>query len=215
MTSISPIRHGRAIRRGALRGACGWLVLAGGAQIAHAQVVQSIDNSDLGSIVSAPNGDTLFRIEPSTGIVTKVSGSGVRLSTGTTRSLVTIYCDSRTCDRDLLKVEVGAVGTPTNRAKALSNFTVADGTATLGPVTGTNPITFSTTTAIRSRNTLTFYIGMDFPIAGNNGGLPTGLSTSCSLSCSWFMSSSPSRCHGHDRRKIEARRSYPKRIWQM
>jgi hypothetical protein len=178
MTSISPIRHGRAIRRGALRGACGWLVLAGGAQIAHAQVVQSIDNSDLGSIVSAPNGDTLFRIEPSTGIVTKVSGSGVRLSTGTTRSLVTVYCDSRTCDRDLLKVEVGAVGTPTNRAKALSNFTVADGTATLGPVTGTNPITFSTTTAIRSRNTLTFYIGMDFPIAGNNGGLPTGLSTS-------------------------------------
>jgi len=179
MTSISPTTNGRAIRRSALCGVCGCiLALAGGAQIAHAQVVQSIDNSDIGSVVSAPNSDTVFRIAPSTGLVSNVSGSGVRLSTGTTRSLVTIYCDSRTCDRQMLKVEVGAAGTPTNRAKTLSNFTVADGTATLGPVTGTDPITFSTTTAIRSRNTLTFYIGMDFPIAGNKGGLPTGLSTS-------------------------------------
>jgi hypothetical protein len=179
MSRISPARQDGAIRRGALRRACGCcLALAAPGQIAHAQVVQSIDTTDIGSIVSAPNGDTVFQISPSTGIVTKQSGNGVRLSTGTARSLVTVYCDSKTCDKQTLKVEVGDVGTPTNRARALTNFTAAAGTASLGPVTGTNPITFSTTTAIRSRNSLTFYIGMDFPIAGNKGGLPTGVSTS-------------------------------------
>ena len=155
-----------------------FLALAGNAQMASAQVVQSIDTTDIGSIVSAPNGYTVFRVSPSTGVVTKVSGNGVRLSTGTTRSLVTLYCDSKTCDKQTLTLEVGIIGTPTNRAGALTNFTVADGTATLGAVSGTNPITFSTTTTIRSRTTLTFYLGMDFPIAGNNGGQSTGVSTS-------------------------------------
>lgn len=176
---IRSIRRTRSIVRSLSGHACAFfLALAGSTQIASAQVVQSIDTTDIGSIVSASSTDSIFRISPSTGVVTNVSGSGVRLSTGTTRSLVTVYCDSKTCDKQTLKVEVGNIGTPTNRAKALINFTAAADTASLGPVTGTNPITFSTTTAIRSRNTLTFYIGMDFPIAGNKAGSSTGVSTS-------------------------------------
>lgn len=169
---------GRRKARLAFARACGcFLALAGTADIAFAQVVQSIDTSDIGNVVSAPNSDTIFRISPSTGLVTRLSGTGVRLSTATTRSLVTVSCDSKDCDRQTLKVEIGDIGTPTNRARALTNFTVADGTATLGAVTGTNPISFSTTNTIRRRDTLTFYVGMDFPIAGNKGGLPTGVST--------------------------------------
>jgi hypothetical protein len=154
-------------------------LLAWGAGGASAQAVQSVGTTDIGNIVSAPSTDTVFRISASTGLVTKVSGDGVRLSTGTTRSLVTVYCEPKTdCDRQTLKVEVGNIGTPTNRARALTNFTADSGTATITAPTGTNPIAFSTTNAIRSRDTQTFYVGMDFPIAPNKGGLPTGVSTS-------------------------------------
>jgi len=172
-------RSARVAPRSALAAGCLCLLaFAATADRARAQAVQSIDTTDIGNVVSSPNADTVFRISPSTGLVTRQSGTGVRLSTGTARSLVTVSCDVKSCDKQTVKVEIGDIGTPTNRAKPLTNFTVADGTATLGAVTGTNPVRVSTTNVIRRRGTLTFYVGMDFPIAGNKGGLPTGVSTS-------------------------------------
>ena len=178
--SISLQSRPRCSRRRALATAAAcFALLASGAGGASAQAVQSVGTTDIGNIVSAPSTDTIFRISATTGLVTKLSGDGVRLSTGTTRSLVTIYCEPKTgCDRQTLNVEIGSIGTPTNRARALTNFTAESGTATITAPTGTNPISFSTTNAIRSRDTQTFYIGMDFPIAPNKGGLSTGVSTS-------------------------------------
>jgi hypothetical protein len=179
MSISSPPQLRRPSRGRIARAAAAFAVLAWGAGRATAQIVQSVGTTDIGNVVSAPSTDTVFRISASTGLVTKQSGDGVRLSTGTTRSLVTVYCQPKTdCDRQTLKIEVGNIGTPTNRARALTNFTAESGTATITAPTGTDPITFSTTNAIRSRDTQTFYIGMDFPIAGNKGGLPTGVSTS-------------------------------------
>lgn len=146
---------------------------------ASAQDVQSIQNSDIGNVVSATMGDTTFSVSASTGAVTKLSGTGVRLSTGTTRSLVTIACNvKKDCDRKTIKVEIGSVGSPTRRARALTSFNVASGTATVTGVSGTNPLTFSSSNQIQNGGTLTFWVGMDFPIAFDDPLLPTGSSTS-------------------------------------
>ena len=54
----------------------------------------SIDNSlALGNVMAATSGDTVFRIVPSGGAVSLVSGGGRRLSNALVRSLVTIHCD--------------------------------------------------------------------------------------------------------------------------
>ncbi|MDQ3139954.1 MAG: DUF4402 domain-containing protein, partial [Pseudomonadota bacterium] len=66
------------------------------------------------------------------------------------------------------------------RARALTNFTVSNGTATVKVppgVTGTSPITFKLNPIGRNA-TKYFYVAMDFPIAGNESGLSTGVANS-------------------------------------
>jgi hypothetical protein len=135
----------------------------------------------LNNVVSAPTGDTIFTISPSTGAVTVTGGTGYRVSPGTTRAVVTLTCPNvGACNTKDVDVTISAVGSPTKRARALTNFTVANGTATVKVppgVTGTNPITFQLNPIGRSA-TKYFYLAMDFPIAGDNSGLPTGVATS-------------------------------------
>ncbi len=164
---------------------CGRLVMAAGllgtATPALSQTVQSISPSapDLGNVVSAPSGDTVFRVSASSGAVTRVSGTGARLSTGTTRALVTIACNAGgQCSSKDINVRVGSFGSGTGRAGQLSNFTVAPGTATFtGPPTGTNPVSFALA-PIGSGGTATFWVGADFPIRGNETAAATGNATS-------------------------------------
>src|SRR3954462_8736657 len=49
----------------------------------------------LGNVVSAASGDSSFTINPSTGVVTRSSGSAVRLTSASTRALVTVSCTSQ------------------------------------------------------------------------------------------------------------------------
>src|SRR6185369_1083848 len=62
----------------------------------------------------------------------------------------------------------------TGRAKALSQFTVAAGTASVAtPPTGTNPIAFELA-PLGNDSPKNFTVGADFPVAGDDSGLATG-----------------------------------------
>ena len=137
---------------------------------------------DIGSVVSASAGDTVFQINPNSGLVTLQSGFGRRITNGSVRATVTVTCkpvqsSQINCQTNNVPIQVGAIGALTGRARALTNFTVAMGTATLvTPPTGTNPITFQIG-PIGPNQSKTFYIGADFPVAGNDSGLQSGPGT--------------------------------------
>jgi len=148
---------------------------------AAAQVISivSVDSGtpDLGTVASAASGDTVFRIAADTGQVTKLSGAGARTSGGTTRGHVVVTCvGSDACPSASASVTIAHLGSPTGRARALDNFTIAAGSnpPTLGAPSGTDPITF-TVSGIPRDATRDFYVGADFGIA--DSGL-SGLATS-------------------------------------
>ena len=49
---------------------------------------------NLGEVASGASGLTYFDVSPSTGAITKSSGLGARVSTGTSRATVTISCNN-------------------------------------------------------------------------------------------------------------------------
>jgi hypothetical protein len=133
----------------------------------------------LGTVVAAPTGDTVFRVDASSGAVTVVSGAGRRLSSGSARTQVDVSCrPSRGTDNACLSsnvpIRIGIIGAVTGRARAFSAFNVAMGTAALvsGP-TGANPLDF-TIAAVGNNSVKTFFVGGDFPVAGDDTGLPSG-----------------------------------------
>ena len=167
------------MRFGARLVALGLWVLTAGSAAAQTYTTTITTAPDLGKVVSASSGDTVFTVDESTGVVTRTSGGGVRLATGTTRAAISVRCGNQgSCNNTNVAVKIGAIGAPTKRARALTRFTVDMGTATLrsGP-SGTSPITF-TLNAIPKNTTRTFYVGFDFPIAGDNSGLASGTATS-------------------------------------
>lgn len=134
---------------------------------------------DLQSVAAGAFGDTVFRINPDTGVVTVQGGTGRRLSTPSARSQVTLTCKpSRAGDEDCatknVMIRIGTIGALTGRARALTNFTASMGTATIAvPPTGTNPLAFELA-PVGANSSKTFFIGADFPVAGDDSGLPTG-----------------------------------------
>jgi hypothetical protein len=141
-----------------------------------AQTVQSISaaSPDLGNVVSGASGDTVFRSAADSGIITRVSGAGARLGTGSSRALVTIACGSNACRNKNLNIRVGSIGSPSGRAGPLTNFTVSAGTARITTAaSGTSPVSF-TIEGIRDGATATFWVGADFPIRGNDSAASTG-----------------------------------------
>lgn len=154
------------------------LVAASGSAVAQTYGVGvSSSTPDLGKVASAASGDTVFRIAPSTGAITKLSGSGARVSTASSRATVTISCgNDNACNSDDVYIRIGSASV-TKRAKALTNFTVSMGTATLkAAATGTDPINFRIG-PIGKNSSKTFYVGGDFPIAGDSSGSATGNAT--------------------------------------
>ena len=173
---MSNVKRGRA-RHSLWRGAALALaaLLSGPATAQTVAITPSVP--DLGNVVSASTGITTFRITSSAGTITKVSGNGVRLSSGGSPVLVTISCNNNTCKNKALSIRVGSIGSPGGRMGALSNFTVAPGSAAITGGSGTNPLTF-TMGALSNPGTATFWIGMDVPIRGDDSGVGTGAATS-------------------------------------
>jgi len=129
----------------------------------------------LGNVVSAPTGLTVFTVSPSTGAVTKSSGNGYRVSSGTTRSLVVVSCGGPGyCATTEPTITIRSIGSPTGRAGQLTNFVISPVTATIvsAPI-GTDPVTFKIA-PIGRNETRSFYVGADFPIYGDDSGKPTG-----------------------------------------
>ncbi len=134
---------------------------------------------DLGSVAAAAAGDTVFRANPATGATTVQSGGGRRLSTTSVRAQVTVTCKparsaDEKCKDDNVAIRIGTLGLVTGRARALTNFSLAAGTATiLGAPTGANPLS-ATLAPLGNSTSKTFFIGADFPVAGDDSGLATG-----------------------------------------
>jgi hypothetical protein len=147
---------------------------------AQQYTITSVTTTDLGNVASASTGTSTFRTAPSSGTVTKVSGSAVRLTAGSARSLVTISCTSTLvpalCDLDVT-VNIAQTGTPTNRASALQNFTVSAGSTTIKTAPGTgNNINF-TLPKISAGTSANFWVGFDFPLRADDAGVSSGIST--------------------------------------
>ncbi|MDB5458759.1 MAG: hypothetical protein JWO72_500 [Caulobacteraceae bacterium] len=132
----------------------------------------------LGTVISGATGDTVFTIS-NAGLVSRSSGTGVRTTTGgVTAVTVTIHCGGAICAGGNGKIQ--STGTPAGRAGSLTNFTPVSGTAILAAISGTNPVTFTFPASIPNNTDLTFTVGMDFPIDGNDNtsGTVAALSTS-------------------------------------
>jgi len=145
---------------------------------AQQYTVSSITMTDIGNVASAPTGSSTFQTAPSTGAVTRIAGSAVRLTSGSARSLVTVGCVGEVeCPAATVLIAVSQTGTPTGRAGALQNFTASltSGSFLAAPGTG-NSISF-TFVGIPDGGSRTFYVGFDFPLSGDNGGASSGPST--------------------------------------
>lgn len=154
------------------------LACASGASGQTLGVGVSSGTPNLGRVASGASGNTVFRIAPSTGAITKQSGSGARVAIGTSRATVTVSCGNQNaCNSTQVNVRIGS-GTWTGRGRQLSNFQVSMGTATQAVApTGTDPINFRIGPVGRN-SSKTFYVGADFPIAGDDSGSATGSASS-------------------------------------
>jgi hypothetical protein len=155
-------------------------IIAGSPGAAQTISISSIDAGvpNLGTVASAASGDTVFRIAPDDGSVTRLSGNGARTSGGTTRGRVVVTCTGDdSCPSASETVTITRFGSPTGRGRALENLTIAPGTnpPTLGTPSGTDTITF-TVSGIPRDATRDFYVGADFGIAdsGTSGPATAG-----------------------------------------
>ena len=137
----------------------------------------TITNADLGKIVDAPSSSTTFTFAASSGAVSQ-SGSATRIGSATTRAEVDVGCSgSGTACNSSIDVKIQSSGAFTGKASAITNFTVSNlSNATIGTVTGTNPITF-TLTSVNKNNLPKFYVGATVTINGNSQSGTNGTST--------------------------------------
>jgi hypothetical protein len=163
------------LRLFALGAALVFQALATGAHASTYTVTVS-PNIDIGTVTSGTVGDTLFRIDPNSGGVTVLSGSGLRSGAGTTRAMVTIACQAVApgdCTKTV-NVRLGVAGSPTKRARSLVRIVFALGTATLAGSPGAPGAPTFTIGAIGPNASKTFWIGADLGVAGDDSGLATG-----------------------------------------
>ncbi|THD65402.1 DUF4402 domain-containing protein [Phenylobacterium sp.] len=153
--------------------------LAFAAQAASSYTVQVSPNVDLGVVTSAASGDTVFRVDPSTGAVTSISGSATRSSSASTHAVVTISCTPAVtgdCAKNVT-VALASAGAPSGRARALTRIAFTMGTAVLagGPGPPGGSAASFTIAPIGPNSSKTFFVGADMGVAGDDSGLPTGL----------------------------------------
>ena len=172
MPSTSTIRWLRPL---ALAAALAFQGVAASAQ-ASVYTVTISPNIDIGTVTSGATGDTVFRIDPNTGNVSKLSGTGVRSTAGGTRALVTVACQAQAANdcRKTVNVQLGVAGAPTKRARSLVRIVFALGTAVLAGSPGAPGSPNFTIGAIGANATKTFWVGADLGVAGDDSGLATG-----------------------------------------
>ncbi|MFC3711053.1 DUF4402 domain-containing protein [Sphingoaurantiacus capsulatus] len=156
-------------------------LITGAPTFAQTIAIQTISANTpaLGNVAAAAMGNTLFQVAASTGAITKISGNGVRTTTGNSRAQVTIRCTGTAaeCNAASIRVRVAATGSPTGRLATLTNFNVASGTATISSVpTPANILNFVIDPIPRNTNR-TFWVGADMAVQGDNSGIASGAAT--------------------------------------
>ena len=180
--TMTRLSRPKLVLRGAPALAAAFVVLglAGSAQAAPVYTIQVTQSADLGVVTSGANGDTVFRVDPSSGSVTTISGTATRTGGGTTRAVVTVSCAASVvgdCTRNV-NVRIGTVGSATGRARTLTRITFTMGTATLTGGPGPPGSGSFTIAPIGPNSSKTFFVGADMGIAGDDSGLPTGFAES-------------------------------------
>jgi len=140
--------------------------------ITYGSLTSTLPN--LSNVVSATTNETVFRVAPKTGSINVASGNGARTSTGATIVSMSISTANHAhCDNLVISGTVTATGS-TNRAKNLRNFDLdSAGDLTVSNESGTGASrTF--TISMNKNKAGTLYLGMDFPIKGDNEGGATG-----------------------------------------
>lgn len=139
--------------------------------------IVSVSTTDVGNVAAAASGATVFTVSPTTGAITKKLGNGARVSVAASRSLVTISCGNQgTCNTDLPKITISQTGIATNRANALTLFTLSTTGATASIVTapGTGNTITATLGAIGQNSSKTIFVGKDTTYLGDDSAAPTG-----------------------------------------
>lgn len=134
----------------------------------------------LGTVVAATSGETVFRISSATGGVTVVSGGGRRLTGGGARAAVEVSCKPErggdtACSDTGVRIQIGNIAVAEGRALPFTAFNVTMGTAVLasGP-TGTSTLDL-VLQPLGPDTVKTFFVGGDFPVAGNESKEPSGI----------------------------------------
>lgn len=163
--------------------ACAAMALPVAPAMAQNLTVQAISGStpNLGNVAAAASGTTIFRIATG-GTVSIVSGNGGNILSGTkTAATVTIQCKGGAkCTSTTAMVRIWPGTAVACRAQPVQNIAVASGSGTVGTVTvntdGSIQFPF---TGFTGNSTRTFYVGLDFPILGDNA------STATSATAQW------------------------------
>ncbi|MGV3513361.1 MAG: DUF4402 domain-containing protein [Novosphingobium sp.] len=144
--------------------------------------VDTITDANFGDIVSAASGETVFRSNASSGSVTLVSGSGVRLSGTSANAVVTISCNNNNaCNSTNVQVQLSLAGAPTGRLAHITSISLANGTASITSAYSAGSYIVINLAPIPRRSSRTFLIGFDLPVDGNDSADPTGNATSSYL----------------------------------
>ena len=149
--------------------------------------------ANLGTVIAANSGNTTFRIEETNGTVSVVNGNGLRTGGGSARALITVSCgSSSSCNSSNVRIRVGPLPIYINRGRGMTNFTASMNSATYvsGALSASNPLDF-TIGHVGKNSSKTFWVGMDFPIAGDDSGSGSGLSTSSFYAYAAFGNSTP------------------------
>jgi hypothetical protein len=137
---------------------------------------------ELGTVVAGQSGDTVFHVDAASGSVTVPGGGGRRLTGAPAHVRVEVSCrpspgGDTACQTTSIPIRIGVIGATTGRARAFTAFNVSmDGGSIMlaGPITGSNPLMF-TLAPLGDNIVRSFHIGADFPVAGDDTNLPTGL----------------------------------------
>ncbi len=157
------------------------LPFLGGYARAQTFTVSTVTTPNVGNVVAANSGQTIFRADASTGTVTRVAGAGVRLSTTTVRSLVTFSCGNQTaCDTSNLVIAIASAGASTGRAVALQNFTASASGATALIITapGVGNSINLVLGPVGRNSSKTLWVGFDLGIQGNDSSSASGAALS-------------------------------------
>jgi hypothetical protein len=143
---------------------------------AQTYTIASVSTTAVGSVAAAASGTTVFTVNPATGAITKKSGNGARVSVAASRSLVTISCGNQAaCTTDKPKITISQTGVATNRANALTLFTLSTtgATASIFTAPGTGNTITATLGVIGQNSSKTIYVGADTTYSGDDSAAPT------------------------------------------